>query len=814
MGTWSWVYEGFDPKTERLREALCTLGNSYFCTRGAGEESADDDIHYPGTYLAGGYNRVKTHIAGETVENEDLVNMPNWLPLNFRIAGGKWFDLRDVDILEYRQVLEMDKGILRRTFRFRDDRGRATWVESRRLVHMRLPHYAALEMRLVPENWTGEIAFRSALDGRVINNNVARYRELERRHLEPIETREVDEETIHLRMRTNQSCLQVAQTARTRVYRNRERLRLERHLRSEPVWIAQEFQLDAVEKSEIRIGKIVSMFTSRDVATSECGLESRKWAGRAGSFKELSQSNEIAWESLWRRFDLEFEHEDREQSDRISGIIHLYLFHLLQTVSINSMALDLDVGVPSRGWHGEAYRGHILWDEIFVFPLINLRLPEITREILLYRFRRLDEARANARRSGFQGAMFPWQSGSDGREESQRIHLNPRSGRWIPDNSNLQRHVNAAIAYNVHQYYQVTKDTEFMIFYGAEMILEIARFWASIATYNPDHDRYEILGVMGPDEFHEAYPGAEKPGLDNNAYTNVMAVWVLNTALEMLRILSEDALVEVKRKIGLEDAEIALWDDIRHKMRLVFHDDGIISQFEGYGNLKEFDWEAYRKKYGDIHRLDRILESENDTPNRYKLSKQADVLMLFYLFSSEELAEIFEQLGYPFDYETIPRNIQYYIDRASHGSTLSWVVHSWVITRSNRARSWELFRMALRSDVADIQGGTTPEGIHLGAMAGTIDLLQRGYTGIVTRGEVLWLNPCLPEGLRHLKMRIRYQGHSLTLRITPDRLTVTARRSAEKPIRIGFRDKVFELEEGSSREFDLQAEAPHRQCPD
>ena len=173
-----------------------------------------------------------------------------------------------------------------------------------------------------------------------------------------------------------------------------------------------------------------------------------------------------------------------------------------------------------RGWHGEAYRGHVFWDELFIFPLINLRLPEITRSLLLYRYRRLSAARRAARLEGFEGAMFPWQSGSSGREESQSLHLNPRSGRWLPDNSSLQRHVNIAIAYNLYHYYQVNKDMEFMAFYGAEMLLDIARFLASLAEYNESFERYEILQVMGPDEYHDAYPDADTPGLDNNAYTN------------------------------------------------------------------------------------------------------------------------------------------------------------------------------------------------------------------------------------------------------------------------------------------------------
>ena len=147
--------------------------------------------------------------------------------------------------------------------------------------------------------------------------------------------------------------------------------------------------------------------------------------------------------------------------------------------------------------------------------------------------------------------MYPWQSGSDGREETQRLHLNPRSGRWLPDNSHRQRHVNIAVAYNVWQYYQATGDLEFLAAYGAEMLLEIARFWASIATYDHDRDRYEIRGVMGPDEYHDGYPDRDEPGLDNNAYTNVMAAWVLCRALETLELLPDHRRTELAERLGL-----------------------------------------------------------------------------------------------------------------------------------------------------------------------------------------------------------------------------------------------------------------------
>ena len=361
----------------------------------------------------------------------------------------------------------------------------------------------------------------------------------------------------------------------------------------------------------------------------------------------------------------------------------------------------------------------------------------------------------------------------------------------------------SAVAYNVWQYFQVTHDIEFLQFHGAELVLDIARFWSSIAHFNDQRGRYEIHGVMGPDEFHEGYPDSAAPGLKNNAYTNIMAVWVLWRALEVLDLLPDIRREALMTRLGLSEEEIARWDEISRRMYVPFHDDGIISQFEGYETLAELDWENYRARYGNIGRLELILEAENDSANRYKASKQADVLMLFYLFSSEELGELFERLSYPFDPATIPRHVAYYDSRSSHGSTLSRVVHAWVLARSDRPRATRYFAEALQSDVNDIQQGTTAEGVHLGAMAGTVDLVQRGTMGIEVTGDVLRLNPKLPLEVERLDMHLRYRGHSLDLRLTRDALTVRGRNGGAAPIKLGIKNEVYEFAGSLTRVFKL-----------
>jgi trehalose/maltose hydrolase-like predicted phosphorylase len=799
MTPWTLRYDGFDAQGEGLREALCALGNGYFVTRGAAAEVTAGGGHYPGTYLAGGYNRLGTEIAGRMIENEDLVNLPNWLLLKLRIDGGEWFAPSSAQLLEYVQELDLKGGVLHRRLRFRDGQGRITALQSQRIVCMHEPHLAATATTLTAENWSGRIEFRSALDGTVINGGVQRYASLNSRHLEPVETGHFAEDAIYLKVRTTQSRLEVAQAARTRLLRKGLPIAAERETTQEAALVAQSLSVALQPGESVTVEKVVAMYTTRDHAISECGLEARDAVRCAPGFDVLLALHAAAWGRLWRRFDIGFEQHGGNGATRMT--LHLHILHLLQTTSMHS--IDLDVGVPARGWHGEAYRGHVFWDELFIFPLLNFHIPEITRALLTYRHRRLRQARQAAQAAGFQGALFPWQSGSNGREESQVVHLNPKSGRWVPDETFLQRHVNAAIAYNIWQYAEVTRDSEFVHFAGSEMFLEIARFWASAARFNDRLGRFEILGVVGPDEYHTRIPGRDAPGLDNNSYTNVMAAWILWQALELLQFLPAERRDELTQRLGIDADETARWDAISRKMRIVFHADGVISQFEGYEALAEFDWAGYAAKHGDIQRLDRILEAEGKSVNEFKASKQADVLMLFYLFSAETLAALFERLGYEFDAETIPRNIAYYLQRTSHGSTLSNVIHSWVSARSDREGSWRLFTGALRSDLEDVQGGTTPEGIHLGAMAGTVDLLERGYTGMELRHEALCFNPALPAQLSELKINVRYRGHSLAVLLREGLLRVTSMTVGRDPIHIGCGNERRRLTSGKTVEFPL-----------
>jgi alpha,alpha-trehalase len=790
---WTLTYEGYDPHNEKLREALCTVGNGYFATRGAAPESKAGQIHYPGMYAAGVFNRLEDVIAGTTTDHESLVNLPNWLPLTFRIDGGDWFDVDAVELLSYQQVLDIRSAVLTRELRFHDDAGRTTSVTQHRFVAMNQAHVAALETTILAEDWSGTIEVRSTLDANVGNCLVERYRELASTHLRSLTKAALSPNSVLMTVETTQSQIPVALAARTTVWRDGQPAPATYRLVDEEFEAGHEIFTDLVAGQSVSVEKVITVVTGRDVATSEPGAGAERRLGRQGRFAEIRDAHTLTWAHLWERLSIEFD----DHADELR-ILRLHLLHLLQTVSYNSE--DLDIGVPARGLHGEAYRGHIFWDELFIFPVLNLRLPTITRSLLRYRYRRLLEARRAAKLAGYSGAMFPWQSGSDGREESPELHLNPRSGRWNPDPSHRAHHIGIAVAYNVWQFYQVTGDLAYLIDYGTEMLAEIARFWVSRATYDEERDRYSINGVIGPDEFHSGYPDRPFEGIDNNAYTNVMAVWVILRAVEALELMPLPNRLDLRERLGLTDAELKRWDHISRRMFVPFHD-GVISQFEDYDKLAELDWDAYRNRYGNIQRLDRILEAENDAVNRYKASKQADALMLLYLLSSDELREVLDRLDYSFGPEQIPKMVDYYMARTSHGSTLSGVVHTWVLARANRDRAMEFFEQVLKSDVADIQGGTTSEGIHLAAMAGSVDLVQRCFTGLETRGDRMVLSPNWPESLGALGFPIHYRGHHVHVRVSGKGAEVSADPRDVPPVVIECRGRVEELAPGCTIRF-------------
>ena len=351
------------------------------------------------------------------------------------------------------------------------------------------------------------------------------------------------------------------------------------------------------------------------------------------------------------------------------------------------------------------------------------------------------------------------------------------------------------------QYYQVTGDIRFLIDYGAEMLARSPGSGSAWPASTRSADATSSAASSGPDEFHSGYPGRGYDGVDNNAYTNVMAVWVILRATGGPR--THTAVLPARgrsRRLASRPRSGSVGGRQPAHVRAVprRRDQPV----RGLRGPARTDWESYRDRYGNMQRLDRILEAENDSVNNYKASKQADVLMLFYLLSVRRTDDLFDRLGYRFTPDQIPKTVEYYRNRTSHGSTLSAVVHAWVLARGNRHRAMEYFRQAMASDIVDIQRGTTAEGIHLAAMAGTIDLLQRCFTGLEIRRDRIVLGPLWPKSLGKLEFTFRYRGHRLRLSVIGRGATISAEPGDAPPIEIECRGEVKPLRPGCTIRFD------------
>ena len=764
---WSLTYVGYDPVKESSREVLLSSGNGYFGTRGAFEELDANPVNYPGTYMAGLYNRLDSRIEDRIVENEDFVNAPNWLLITFRIDNGRWFNPNKTAIIDIERKLDFRNGLMIRKMTVEDEYGRKTLIESKRLVSMADKHLAAIEYTIRPLNYGGKITIRSGLNANLINDNVKRYRQLNQNHLRHT-GQGADGNFSWVLAETSQSEIKIAESALLTVKLNKQRKDQTYRHKQVKGRVDTSFSLNINEGDNLSVEKLVCICNSIDNKYPDPYSFVVEKGRRSIPFDKLLKESSAGWNVIWKKTGIEI------SGDRLAQkLLRLHIYHLMVTTSpYNS---DIDFGIPARGLHGEAYRGHIFWDELYILPFYCLHYPAVARSVLMYRYRRLDAARNYALNNGYKGAMFPWQSGSDGREETQVLHLNPVSGEWGEDYSSLQRHISIAVAYNLWTYYNITGDIRFMEDYGAEMFFEICRFWASKAEPDETGDRYSIDKVMGPDEFHEKLPGSEKGGLKDNAYTNIMVVWLLSRAFNLIEQLEEPKRQELFSRITLNNDELDLWRDLTEKINLVISSEGIISQFEGYLDLNELDWQEYRNKYPNISRMDRLLKAEGKSPDDFKLSKQADTLMSFYNIGNSAVNEIIENLGYIIPADYLERNFDYYLKRCSHGSTLSRLVHAYIAAGLGREKlSWDLYMDALKSDYVDIQGGTTAEGIHAGVMGGTVLMAMTAFAGLNVQDAVIHFDPALPEHWHDISFSFSYRGNDFSVFVSHNELRISS----------------------------------------
>jgi len=721
----SWLIreDGWVRSLQPIRETQLALGNGFLGSRAVLEEMPYDAT--PGTYIAGLYDRIGSQVT-------ELVNLPN--PFNFKMMlKGEKLGVITMDVLNHARVLDLRQGILTRHTVFMDSKKKRYDYQSLRFVSSHNKNIGVMQVILTPLDDNAKVSIETGIDTSVYNAGTVT--EGRKKHFRVKELGQFDNEGYIIVQTFSKQNFVIIRSGfyyetlgkKTLAEDNVFELGLKK---GQTITFTKIFYIDTVSKGD----DLEKMKKSSEKGfRKSLSLSFNKLLKRhTKAFRALSDMGEI---SIWGD-------PESEKNTRFN------IYHML-------ICAREDGGLSSigaRGLSGEGYHGHIFWDaEIFILPFYLYTMPEVARNMLMYRYNRLDAARAIARKHGYKGAMFPWESAGTGVDETPGW-AKDLDGKIIRIHTgSLEHHITADIAYSVHHYYNVTRDEKFMRNYGYEIVFECARFWISRIKYNRKSRKYEIKNVIGPDEFHD--------NVDNNAYTNMMAKWNLLLAHKMyhkLRKHDPKILKSLTQRLGVTAHEAVMWKNIAARIVFKIGKDQIIEQFKGYFKLKRIRINKWDEDYIPII-------SKKLTPRGFyktQFVKQADVLMLLHL-----LSDVFSR-------ETKKRNYDFYVERTLHKSSLSLPIYSLMAAEAgDMNRAFRYFDASLRTDISNIHNNVS-EGIHTACIGATWQTFINGFAGVRVEKGMLSIAPNLPKTWRKALFSLHWRSNLIKFEVNNDKVKI------------------------------------------
>jgi len=748
---WLITEEGWDQQRQGMQGTLFAQGNGILGVRGILEELPYDAR--PGTYIAGLYDRI-------TAQEPELVNLPNPLQFNFMVGGEK-VGVVAMKIVSHKRWLDLRNGLVVRRTVYQDRHKRRYDYQSVRFISMADKQVIGMRVSFTPLDHAAEITVKGGIDDSVSNSGVLT--EGNKRHFQLAQVFETDQMR-YLCVKTLEGKALIAYASQLGVEIGRK-----------SIATAEQTLLFKLKKGQTaRFTKLVCLQAVRDV---RLGVTERKTtalltqAAQRG-FDTLLKRHQRAMHRLWDTADIQISGDPEAQKG-----IRFTLYHLM----ICAPEMEGEASVGAKTLSGEGYRGHIFWDtELFLMPFYILTQPTAARNMLLYRYYRLDAARRHAKETGFKGARFPWESADTG-EETTPSWAKDFDGRIIPVRTGeLEHHIVADVAYAAYYYATVTDDEEFMLRHGYEMMLETARFWASRVRHNRKTRTYEIHHVIGPDEFHE--------DINNNAFTNCLAQWNLHMAAAVYSVLKRrhpGVWTGLVRRLKLEADEVKQWKRVASRMQINVRPDGVVEQFSGYFKRRAVQITSLNKQGLPGIPVGLDLSQVGKT----QFIKQADVVMLTHVLNSA------------FSHRAKKANYDYYLRRTLHKSSLSLPVHAAIGSEvGDHERAYKYFLIALNADLKN-HYDNTHAGIHGASLGGVWQAVVNGFGGVRILREGLEVNPRLPKPWQALAFSLHWRGVQLEFQIKKNSLQiqVTPKQSRLRvPVKVG------------GKRYTLRAEGPLR----
>ena len=755
---WTLSVDGYDPLREGSVESRFAVSNGFLGIRGERATTRGERRVAPArTYVAGLFDT-----AGDLGAVRGLVPAADWLKVRIVLPDGVLVRCPG-DVASHRMTLDLRRGALFSSSRHRDSHGLTLQLRTSRLVSL---SQRAVGLQLIQLEIDGaetdirlEASFEGANLGLVVD--------------------ELDRDLGVWHTGDAGKGLAMATAASLHVAGNELSPTLLGPLSAAWSWRARAGQIVSFER-------LVAVVRSDDRGPGP-GDAARKLLGaarRSGSAGVIA-AHEAAWAARWQCSDVQVEGDaDAQRALRFAA------YHL------NGAANPADerVSIGARALTGDDYHGHVFWDtEIFLLPFYVLTWPEAARALLMYRFRTLDGARAKAAGMGWRGALYAWESADTGAEMTPDHVIGPDRKVVAVLCGKQEQHISADVAYAVWQYWQATGDEAFLLAAGAEILLEIGRFWSSRATLEADGQRH-IRGVIGPDEYHEH--------IDDSAYTNVMARWSIRRALDvgaLLRARWPDRWAALAGRIGIDDAELAAWRDAAATLATGLDPKtGLFEQFAGYFELEEIDLANYA---GRSVPMDVVLGRARTQASQ--VVKQADIVALLGLLPDE------------FPGASAAENFRYYAPRCSHGSSLSRAMHGVVAARlGDCAAALDHFRRTADIDLGDTHVAIDG-GVHIAALGGIWMMAVFGFAGVSLRPEGIAIDPHLPPQWRSLAFCIQWRARRLRIRICHEQAgaqPVEAMLEAGDPMTLLVSGKPHALRRGAP--FDSRpARRQHEAAP-
>ena len=705
----------FNPHGLNKYASIMACGNGYMGIRATHEENYTQQTR--GMYLAGLYHR-----AGRNETNE-LVNLPDVMGIELQLDGEN-FTLLAGEILCWERELAFSNGELRRNVVWRSSQGKRFRIESRRFVSLEQLPLTALQFAVTPLDGPAQISLTTGIDATQTNSG--------RQHLNELSVRVFDQHYLQGTYETQDSASEVVISASCRLSTGSESCftAKNRRLNCHHTVNAEEGQMVMLEKIvwvTHRSEKEISLESFARNAMTELKICA------ARGYEALREQTSLAWEDVWNRCRVEVQSTDKQ--DQLA--LDYAIWHLTGMTPINNDRCS----IAAKGLTGEGYKGHVFWDtEIFLLPFHLLTRPQTARNLLRYRWLNLAGAREKARRNGWPGALFPWESAASGQEETPEFAaINIRTGvRQKVASALAEHHLVADIAWAVVAYWHATQDDAFMRNEGLTLLVETALFWMGRTT--EVNGRLEIHNVIGPDEYTEH--------VNNNAYTNYMAWYNVAHAREFMHQFERqndafcNAAEHFLQRLWLPGANAA----------------GVIAQDDTFLSKPAIDLSRYKAKAG---KQTILLDYSRAEVNDMQILKQADVVMLNYLLPEK------------FTLEQCAANLAFYEPRTIHDSSLSKAIHGIVAARcGDTACAYQFWRDGVAIDLGD-DPHSSDDGIHAAATGAIWSGVVQGFAGLQMMNGELHLSPKLPAQWQRLHFPLRWRNTDIEIAVEPQRLVVT-----------------------------------------